>query len=447
VKRTLDTLIRNCTAVTVNETFDIIEDAIIAIEAGRIVYVGSAAGAPEMHSRETLDAGGGLILPGLVNTHTHLPMSLFRGLADDLPLAEWLNNHIFPAEQAHIRPETIRIGTLLSVAEMLLSGTTTCCDGYFYEDAVAEAVESAGIRAILGQGVIDYPAPGVPDPSQNIAVAVDFVRKWKGRSPLIQPSIFCHSIYTCSGETLTRAKQAANAEGVRFQIHLAEAADEAQQAGLPDGVTPVIYADRLGLLDANTIAAHAVWTDAADIAILAKRRTGISHNPESNMKLASGIAPAPAQIRAGIAVGLGTDGCASNNNLDMFAEMDTAAKLHKVRAFDPTVMNAKTVIRMATVEGARAIGLDSIIGSIEPGKAADLVVLDIRKPGLIPLFHPESHIVYAVKGSDVRHVMVAGNLLVRDGRLTRLDLDDILDRANAIGEEIQLSNGQPKSQV
>lgn len=438
----MDIVIRNGTAVTVNPAFDIIEDAIVAIKDGRIVYAGPALKAPDMRPRETLDAGGGLILPGLVNAHTHLPMSLFRGLADDLPLSEWLDGHIFPAEQLHIRPETVRTGTLLSVAEMLLSGTTTCCDGYFFEDAVAEAVESTGFRAVLGQGIIDFPAPGVPDPEKNIETALGFVRKWKGRSPLIYPSIFCHSIYTCSKETLTRAKQTAIAEGVLFQIHLAETENESEQAGLAAGLTPVAYADRLGLLDANTLAAHCVWTDQEDIAILAGRKIGISHNPESNMKLASGVAPVPAQIRAGIAVGLGTDGCASNNNLDMFAEMDTAAKFHKVRTLDPTVMDAKTVIRMATIEGAHAVGLDRITGSIEPGKAADLIVIDIRKPHLTPLFHPESHIVYAVQGSDVRHVMVAGNLLVRDRRLTCLDLDQILDRATAIGADIKLSNGR-----
>ncbi len=437
----MDTIIHNGTAITVNAGFDIIEDAAIGIKSGRIVYVGPASAAPTMKAAEVIDADGGLILPGLVNTHTHLPMSLFRGLADDLPLSEWLNDHIFPAEQQHINPETVKTGTLLSIAEMLLSGTTCCCDGYFYEDAVAEAVQSAGIRAVLGQGVIDYPAPGAPDPAENIEVAVEFVRKWKNRSPLISPSIFCHSIYTCSESTLTTAKRAAKAEGVLYQIHLAEVQNEATLAGLADEVSPVAYADRLGLLDDQTLIAHGVWVDDADMKIISDRKTGISHNPESNMKLASGIAPAPAQIAAGIAVGLGSDGCASNNNLDLFAEMDTAAKLHKVASKDPTVMDAKTVIRMATIEGARATGLDRIIGSIEPGKAADLIVVHVGRPHMRPLFHPESHVVYAARGADVQYAMVAGQLLVRDFRLTRMDLDAILDRAIAISAAIGKTNG------
>ena len=432
-----DTLIYNGTLVTVNRQFDIIEDAVVGVKGGEIAFVGTVDKAAETTAETRIDAEGGIIMPGLVNAHTHLPMSLFRGLADDLPLADWLNHHIFPAEQQHVRPETVVTGALLSCAEMLLSGTTCCCDGYFYEDAVAEAVDAAGLRAVLGQGVIDFPAPGVPDPTKNVEAARAFVDRWQGRSSLISPSIFCHSPYTCSAETLTLAKAAARDAGALFQVHVAETRNEAEMAGISGNDTPVAYLDRLGVLDPDTLAAHAVWVDTDDLALLADRGTGVSHNPESNMKLASGIAPVPDQIEAGIAVGLGTDGCASNNNLDMFAEMDSAAKLHKACRQEPTTMPAKTVIRMATIEGARALGLADRVGSIEVGKAADMIVIDTKKPHLTPLYHPDSHLVYSVRGADVAHVMVAGRLLVRNRRLLSLDLDTILSDAAAVAEQIR----------
>ncbi len=433
-----DTVIRNGCVVTVNPDFDIIENGMIGIKDGRIARV--AAKSDEMEdwtATETIDAGGGLILPGLVNAHTHLPMSLFRGLADDLPLNEWLNRHIFPAEQAHVEPETVRIGALLSCAELLLTGTTTCCDGYFHESEVVGAVMTAGIRAVLGQGVIDFPAPGVPDPDQNIAIAEAFAAEWKDRSPLITPSIFCHSPYTCSQKTLIQAKKAADRQGVRFQIHVAETRNEVDMIDAAKGRSPVRYLDRLGVLDPQTIAVHAVWVDEADIAILSDRGVRVIHNPESNMKLASGIAPVPAMLKAGITVGLGTDGCASNNNLDMFAEMDSAAKLHKAALKDPTVMDADTVLKMATIYGARAIGLEDRIGSIEAGKAADIIIIDTARPHLTPLYHPTSHLVYAVRGADVDTVLVAGEVRVRNGRLAGLDLDDLLQKAKAAGAAIR----------
>lgn len=439
---TFETLITNGIIITVNADFDIICNGAVGIAGGRIAYVGSAAEVPggTASARHIIDADGGLIMPGLVNTHTHLPMSLFRGLADDIPLDQWLNNHIFPAEQKHLRPETVKWGALLSCAEMLLSGTTTCCDGYFYEDAVAEAVSEAGMRAVLGQGVIDFPAPGVPDPASNIQHAVDFARVWKNRSPLILPSIFCHSPYTCSAKTLVSAKQAAKRENVLFQVHVAETRNETDLAGLPPGASPVKYLENLGVLDANTLAVHAVWVDMDDISILVRNNVKVSHNPESNMKLASGIAPVAEMLDCGLVVGLGTDGCASNNNLDMFSEMGTAARLHKVSHKDPTVMNAEKVIRMATIDGARAIGLGDRIGTVETGKEADLVVVDIRQPHLLPLYHPASHMVYAARGGDARYVMVNGNLLVSNFRLTQLDGKDIMARVDAVAKNIRVTD-------
>lgn len=436
LKNTADTLICNAAVVTVNADFDIIKDGVVAVQGGRIKHVGGPGSFPADAAAEVIDAMGGIVMPGLVNTHTHLPMSLFRGLADDLPLEKWLTEHIFPAEAAHITPKSVHAGTMLSCAEMLLSGTTTCCDGYFYEDAVAEAVVQAGIRAVLAQGIVDFPTPDVPDPEKNVDRAAEFVRTWKNRNSRIMPSIFCHSPYTCSADTLQRAKQAAAAAGVVFQIHVAETKNEPALTGIPDGGSSVRYLAELGVLDENTLASHCVWLNAVDISILAGSGAAVAHNPESNMKLASGIAPVPALINAGVPVGLGTDGCASNNNLDMFEAMGFAAKLHKAATGDPTVLDAETVVRMATIDGARALGLDHLTGSIETGKAADLIVLDTRRPHLSPMYHPESHLVYAVRGADAIHLMVDGQMLVRDGRLLSMDVDETMARAAENGEAI-----------
>ncbi|MFP4193446.1 MAG: amidohydrolase [Desulfobacterales bacterium] len=436
----VDTLIKNGIVVTVNPDFDIIENGAVAVKDGKIVYAGSADGIKEQDAPRAIDAAGCIVMPGLVNTHTHLPMSLFRGLADDLPLEKWLTEHIFPAEAAHINPETVRTGTMLSCAEMLLSGTTCCCDGYFYEYAVAEAVEKAGIRAVLGQGIVDFPTPDSPDPSKSLDTALEFVRTWRNRSSRIRPSIFCHSPYTCSARTLKRAKQAAKDSGVLFQIHAAETQNEAELSGLDKSASIIRYLADQGVLDENTLASHCVWINAVDISLLHDTGTGVSHNPESNMKLASGIAPMPALVSAGVKAGLGTDGCASNNNLDMFEAMDFAAKLHKAATGEPTVMDAETVVRMATIEGARALGLDRLTGSIEQGKAADIIVIDARKPHLVPMYHPESHLVYSVCGADVAHVMVEGDLLVSEGRLVHMNFEDIITRADKIGKSVRQTN-------
>jgi 5-methylthioadenosine/S-adenosylhomocysteine deaminase len=435
---TYDLVIHNGTIVTVNATFEIIPDGLLCIKAGKLERVESRSGNQTLPAtKEIIDAGGGLIMPGLVNTHTHLPMTLFRGLSDDLPLDVWLNEHIFPAENAHINPENVRWGTLLACAEMLLSGTTTCCDGYFYENTVAEAVKTSGLRAVLAQGIIDFPAPGVPQPEQNIQIPQTFAAKWHNPSALITPSAFCHSAYTCSSETLNNAKALCIDNGLLFQIHAAETQNEYRQIQDEHRVTPIQYLDQLGILDENTLLIHCVWIDDEDIEIIAARKAGISHNPESNAKLAAGIAPAPKFLKAGIAVGLGTDGCASNNNLDLFHEMDLVAKLHKVETSDPTAMDARTVVEMATINGAKAIGLDKHTGSLEVGKQADLIIIDTRAPHLMPIYHPESHIVYTAKSSDVRDVIVDGCVLVKDRNVLRLDVEEIMVRVRKIAGDIK----------
>jgi len=433
-----DLVIHNGTIVTVNTTFEIIPDGLLCIKAGKLERIESRSGNQTLPAaKETLDARGGLIMPGLVNTHTHLPMTLFRGLADDLPLDVWLNEHIFPAENAYITPENVRWGTLLACAEMLLSGTTTCCDGYFHENEVAEAVKTSGLRAVLAQGVIDFPAPGVPNPAENILIPQRFAAKWHNPSSLITPSAFCHSAYTCSSETLKSAKALCIENGLLFQIHAAETQNEYRQIQDEHRATPIQYLDQLGILDENTLLIHCVWIDDEDIEIIAERKAGISHNPESNAKLAVGIAPAPKLLKAGIPVGLGTDGCASNNNLDLFHEMDMVAKIHKVETFDPTAMDARTVVEMATIEGARAIGLDKHTGSLEVGKQADLIIIDTQKAHLMPIYHPESHIVYTVKSSDVRDVVVNGCVLVKDRNVLSLNVDEIMTSVREIAGHIK----------
>ncbi len=433
-----DIVIHNGSVITMNSKVDMINNGVLCIKNDTLAKIEPHENhTPLPEGKKIIDAQGGIIMPGLVNTHTHLPMALFRGLADDLPLSVWLNEHIFPAESNHIHPESVRLGALLSGAEMLLSGTTTCCDGYFYEDNVAAAVNDIGMRAILGQGVIDFPAPGVSKPEDNVDNAIRFIQKWKNISPLITPSMFCHSPYTCSEATLKKAKDAADANGVLFQIHTAETKDEYVSIQTKHHTTPVKYLDKIGIIDKNTLLVHAVWLDNDDIEIMAKRRASVSHNPESNMKLASGIAPVPALLKAGVTVGLGTDGCASNNNLDLFSEMDTAAKLHKVNTMDPTVMDAVTVLKMATIDGAKSLGLQDIIGSLEVGKKADVIIIDTRKPHLIPVYNPVSHIVYAAKGSDVQDVIVDGKVLLKNRKLLTVDMEDILGKVADIASHIK----------
>jgi len=432
-----DIVIHNGTLVTVNPDFEIIENGLVCVQNGRLSAVEARRGDdPLPRAREVLDACGGIVMPGLVNSHTHLPMVLFRGLADDLPLQQWLNGYIFPAEQAHIHPESVYWASLLACAELVLSGTTTCCDGYFLEEHVARAVRDFGLRAVLGQGVIDLPAPGVPDPKENIHQAAAFVERWQGLCDRITPSLFCHSPYTCSSETLSAAKKLARRHELLYQIHVAETRRECDEIRAAHRLTPVQYLDRLNILDHRTLLVHGVWLEPADIDLIAARGAAVSHNPESNMKLGCGTAPVPRLMAAGVAVALGTDGGASNNNLDLIQEMDTAAKLHKAVSANPVLMDAATVLKMATIDGARAIRLGRQIGSLEIGKQADLIILDTRCPHMVPLYDPVSHLVYAAKGSDVRDVIVAGKILVRNRRLTGMDVNQIMARVRRLAQAV-----------
>ena len=433
----LDCLIHNAVVVTQDEDLGVLSAGMVGVRGDRIALVERNGGGTPPETREAVDAQGGILMPGLINAHTHLPMSLFRGLADDLPLAVWLNEHIFPAEARFITPDNVRTGTLLACAELLLGGVTTCCDGYFRENEVAAAVADSGLRAVLGQGVIDFPAPGVSDPADNVVHAAQFVRQWQGRNGRITPAIFCHSPYTCGGDTLAAAKQAARELGAPFLIHLAETRGEPALIAGAEGRSPTRYLDALGLLDSDTILVHGVWLDATDIQCIAASGAAMVHCPESNMKLASGAMPLPDLLAAGITVGLGTDGAASNNDLDLFGEMDTAAKLHKAVRRDPTVASAREVLAMATGEGARALGMGDRIGAITPGKLADLVVVETRHPRLTPIYDPVSHLVYAARSSDVRDVMVGGQWAVRNRELLTFATAPVMADARAVAKQIQ----------
>lgn len=415
-----------------------IRNGAVAIDGRELVEVGSSEKlSTKYRGRVELDLRGYLVLPGLVNTHAHAAMSCFRGLGDDLPLDRWLFEVIFPAEASHVSPDLVYWGTLLSSIEMLKWGVTTFCDGYFFEEAAVEAAKDAGIRAVLGQGILDFPTPDQPDPAGSRKRAEAFLRLFPADSDRLRPSLFCHTPYTCTSKTLQWAKVMCRESGSLFQIHVSETKAEVNDIFRKYGCRPIHYLNKLGVLDEKTLCAHAVWVDELEMAVLAEKRVGVSHNLESNMKLGSGVAPVPEMIRMGVFPGIGTDGCASNNDLDLFSEMDRVAKVHKAILKDPLVCPAREVLSMATRWGAVALGWEDEIGSLEAGKKADLVAIDLNKPHLIPLYDPVSHLVYTVKGSDVRHVWVGGERLVADGELVRINPEEVANRVNAIARKIR----------
>ncbi len=432
-----DLLITGGTLLTMSAQMEIVDKPAIGIRDGKIVSICKMGNVNPDQAKELIDASGCLILPGLVNTHTHLAMTCFRGLADDLPLMDWWQNHIFPAEMKHVNRDMVYYGSLLGMAEMLLSGTTTFCDGYFHEGAVSEAAIQAGMRAVPAQGFLDLPTPSHTKTQKNIEVAEKFLKEWLGRSHLVTPALACHTAFSCGPQTIKAIKKIANEAAVQFWMHVAEAKGEVKTVEEKYGKTPVRYLQSLGVLDRATTAVHAVWLDDEEIAILAETGATVSHNPESNMKLASGVSPVPKMLKAGIIVGLGTDGSASNNDLDMFGEMNSAAKLHKVASLDPTVIDAATALRMATIDGARVLGLDAITGSVELGKSADLILVDLDQPQLTPLYNPYSHVVYACTGPDVKTVIVHGKIVVKERNLLTINADEVMREVRRIAERIR----------
>lgn len=425
-------LVDGGTVVVMDDAGTVLEGGAVLVEDSRIARL-LAADEPRPSGVQVLDATGHLVVPGMVNVHGHAAMSLLRGLADDLPLMTWLEEHIFPVEAQLVAPEFVYWGTLLSSVEMLRGGTTTFADMYYFPDDVARAVAAAGIRAVTGPGIIGFPAPDFETPDASLESAPAYFERWSGH-PLITLGVSAHALYTTPLDAVERAVRLANERGAVFQIHAAEDASEDSVARAATGMGVVEALESVGALRPGTVLAHAVYLSDADIARVAASGAGLAHNPQSNMKLGiPDAAPVAAALAAGIPVGLGTDGPASNNDLDLFDEMDAAAKLAKFASGDPSVLPAETVFRMATAGGARVLNLHDRIGSLEPGKLADIVLVDAGRPGLVPLYRVYSHLVYAARGSDVTTVLVGGRVVVRDGRAITVDEAQVMSRAREFG--------------
>jgi len=433
--KSADILVTNGTVLTLDAGDTEIINGAVAIAKDTITAVGPADEFGDWSISQEIDANGGIIMPGLINCHTHAAMTCFRGLADDLQLMTWLNDHIFPAE-AKLDEHKVFWGTLLACAEMIMSGTTCFCDMYLYENAVARAAKEAGVRAVVGEVLYDFDSPNYGPIEKGFEYTQSLIDTWKG-DPLVSIAVEPHSTYLCAPKLLKRASNLAQTFNLPLVIHLAESKSEVEQIRKRYGRTPVEHLAELDVLAPNVIACHCVELTPDDITLLQRSDVKVAHNVESNMKLASGVAPIPCLLKEGICVGLGTDGCASNNDLDLFLEMDTVAKLHKVKTLDPTTMNASTVLRMATIQGARALGLDESIGSLEKEKKADLIIIDTHKPHLTPMYNPVSHLVYAAMGSDVRTSIINGAIVMEDGHLKTIGLKSVLNNITRIANEIR----------
>ena len=431
----MNLLVNNGTVLTMNESMEVIPEGAVRVENGCIQEVGKSG---ELEAEETdrvVDADGGIIMPGLVNTHTHASMTLFRGLADDLPLMEWLREHIFPAE-SRLTGEKVHAGALLACAEMILSGTTCFCDMYLFEDEVAKAAGKAGVRAVVGEVLYDFPSPNYGSLENGFKYAQNMIDKWKD-DPLITVALEPHSPYICAPELLERAVDMAAGAKVPLVIHAAETRSEHEEIRSRYNRTPIEFLGDRGALNPNLVACHCVHVSESDIELMADNNVKVAHCPESNMKLASGVAPVPRLLEKGVCVALGTDGCASNNDLDLFLEMDTAAKLHKVFSKDPRVIDAETAVRMATINGARALGLGEVTGSLEAGKRGDIIVLDTSAPHLFPMYNPYSHLVYSASGHDVSAVIIDGKPVMENRCISTMDTTQIMETVKRYAAEIR----------
>ncbi len=442
-KESADMVVSGATIVTMDGTRRVLEDGAIVVTGDTILAIGpSKEIASKYDAAQKIDAGGKLIMPGLINAHTHIPMALMRGLVDDVTLDDWLRRYIFPAEAKNVNEEFVRWGSRLALAEMIRSGTTTLADMYYFEDAVAEETKAAGLRGFLGETWIDFPAPDNKNEAATAAYTEKFLKKWQG-DPLIHASVAPHSIYTCSEKTLRDSAALARKYHAPILIHVAEMRKEYVDSIEKNGATPVQYLERIEFLGPDVLAAHCIWTDYTDMKILADRQVGCVHNPSSNMMLASGVAPVVDQRSAGVRVGLGTDGpSGSNNDLDMMEEMDLAAKLQKTYRVDPRALGAKGALEMATIEGARALHMEKEIGSLEAGKKADFVVLNLNVPNAVPMFDPYSQIVYALKASEVETVVVGGRPVMKDGKVLTVDEAAAIAKAREYGKTVKASLAQ-----
>ncbi len=424
-------IIANGIVITVDGNRRILNPGSVAITGTQIVAIDTpAAISARYRSADTIDATGKVVMPGLINTHTHAAMVMFRGLGNDLALMDWLQKYIFPAEAKTVTPEFVRIGTRLAVLEMIQSGTTTYADMYYFEEEVARVTKAAGVRGVLGQTVIEFPAPDAKTPADALKRTEAFAKEFTG-DDLITPSIAPHSVYTLDAPTLTAVSNLAKKLNLPIQIHLAETSAEIGMSQDRHGQRPVALLDSLKFWAPITIGAHGVWINPDEIALLKQRNVGISNNPESNMKLASGTAPVVAYRQAGVNVGLGTDGAASNNDLDMFEAMRQVAFQQKLVTMDPRVISAPEALELATIGGARVLGQQARIGSLEAGKRADIIVVGMSRARQTPLFDPVSQVVYVSRGDDVETTVVNGKVLMRDRKVLTLDEAEVLREARA----------------
>ncbi len=441
-KESVDLIVSGGTVVSMDEKRTIFEDGSVAVRGDSIVAVGPRAEVEAKYKgAQVMDAKGRLVLPGFINGHTHVPMTLFRGLHDDVTLNDWLYKYIFPAEAKNVNEEFVRWGTRLAAAEQIRAGVTTFADMYYFEDAVAEETKAAGMRGVLGETFIDFPAPDNKSEAEMLAYTGRFLKRWQGDA-LIQAAPAPHSIYTCSKKTLQDAAALARKYHAPILIHVSEMKKEWADSEKQNGMSPVQYLEKIGVLGPDVVAAHCIFVDEADRKLLAERQVGCVHNPSSNMMIASGVSPVPEMRAAGIAVGLGTDGPAgSNNDLDLMEEMDLAAKLAKITKLDPRALTAQAVVEMATIDGARALHMQKEIGSLEAGKKADLVLISLEEPNAVPMYDVYAQIAYSLKGSDVETVVIGGRVVMRNRKLLTVNETEVLEKAREYGKSVSLSLG------
>jgi 5-methylthioadenosine/S-adenosylhomocysteine deaminase len=437
----VDTLLTNAIVLTIDGKLNHYDPGAVAVRGDQIIAVGAEFEITKEYSAdETIDCGGKVLMPGLINAHTHVPMTLMRGLADDLRLDVWLMGYMLPVEREFVTPEFVRLGTLLACAEQIRSGVTTFNDMYFFEDAIAQATADAGMRAVCGQSVMKYPAPDAPSFEDSLAMAREFIKKWKGH-PLIVPAVAPHAPYSTTPEILRTCANLAREFDVPLHIHISETAFEVETMRNEQGMPVVPYVKKQGVLEAKVIAAHCVHIDFGEMKTLKHVNAGIAHNPSSNLKLASGFAPVQKMLETGLNVGIGTDGPASNNDLDMFEEVRLASFVAKASSNDPTVVPAATALLMATRMGAQALHIGHLTGSLEAGKRADLILVDTSPIHNSPRFHRDPHnayaqLVFASKSTDVTDVMVNGKWLMRNHELLTLDEQDLLKQAREVAQKI-----------
>ncbi len=419
--------------LTMDNKFSQFENADIVIKDGKIIDIGTNK--KNEYYGKTVTGKGKIAIPGFINTHTHAAMTLLRGYGSDNPLKVWLEEYIWPAEGKLVSYEFVKDGSDIAVYEMLRNGITTFVDMYFYEDAVAQSIKEAGMRGVLCTGILDFPTPGAKTPQEGLKKTQEFIEKYK-KDEYVYPAVGPHAPYTCSPETLKSAMDLAEKYDVLYHIHVSETKFEVEQIKEKYGRTPVKHLDSIGVLNDRVLAAHMVHPTDEEIELLAERGVKISHCPESNLKLASGVAPVHKMIDKGVCVSLGTDGTASNDDLDIIGEASTAAKLHKGVNFDPTILNARQVLAMATIEGARAIRLEDKIGSLEIGKYADITLIDIDEPHLQPLFDPYTQIIYSSTGKDVDTVIINGQIKVLNKKVLVKNREELLEKANYWKEKV-----------